>query len=223
MSGARAKLVFLFDYISPYAYLASTQIHALAARHDRDVELVPILFAALLDANGQKGPAEIPSKRDYIWTDLVRTARALGVRIEPPPSHPFNPLLALRATLIEPMEQSARRKLVELFFAATWAGGGGVTEQRAVATIAKAAGLDGDAIVKAAFEPPAKQALKRTTDDALAKGVFGVPTVIADGELFWGVDSLANLERFLRGEGAIDEETLARWKRVTPSATRPRS
>ena len=99
---------FHFDFISPYAYLAWTQIHALAARHGRSVEPVPVLFAALLDHHGTKGPAEIPAKRRYLMFDVVRKARALGVPIGPPPAHPFDPLLALRVASV-PMDAQATR------------------------------------------------------------------------------------------------------------------
>src|SRR5262249_60031058 len=84
---------FHFDFISPYAYLGWTQIHALAARHGRAVRPVPTLFAALLNHSGTLGPAEIPLKRVYIFKDALRTAQVFGVPLEPPPSHPFNPLL----------------------------------------------------------------------------------------------------------------------------------
>ena len=112
-----APLRFYFDYISPYAYLAWTQIHALAARHGRTVEPVPVLFAALLDANGQRGPAEIPRKRVYIFKDTLRTAHLLGVPLGGPKTHPFNPLLALRVSSL-PMEPETRRRLIDKLYAA---------------------------------------------------------------------------------------------------------
>ncbi len=90
-------MIFYFDFVSPYAYLASTQVHALAARVGREVELAPILFAGLLKAHETKGPAEIPAKRAYLAKDLQRKAHALAVPpLVWPPAHPFNPLVALR-------------------------------------------------------------------------------------------------------------------------------
>ena len=76
-----APLQLYFDFISPYAYLAWTQVHALAARHGRPVQPVPVLFAALLDANGQKGPAEIPRKRVWVFKDTLRHAHASRVEV----------------------------------------------------------------------------------------------------------------------------------------------
>ena len=94
---AHAPLLFYFDFISPYAFLAWTQIRGIAARCEREVEPVPVLFAGLLNAHDQKGPAEIPAKRRYLFKDIARKAHRLGVAsVAPPPAHPFNPLLPLR-------------------------------------------------------------------------------------------------------------------------------
>jgi 2-hydroxychromene-2-carboxylate isomerase len=212
-------LRFLFDYVSPYAYLASTQIRSLAARHACDVEAVPVLFAAMLDASGSRGPAEVPLRRDYMVRDVVRLGRSLGVPIEPPATHPFNPLAALRSTGCV-SDGATRWRLVDALYRAAWVDGQRVDDPACVARVATSAGVDGDALVEEATAPEAKDRLRRTTEAAIAAGAFGVPTILVDGELFWGVDSLPLLERFLRGERAIDAETAERWRRVTPSATR---
>jgi 2-hydroxychromene-2-carboxylate isomerase len=210
---------FHFDLLSPYAYLAWTQIHALAARHGRSVEPIPVLFAALLNAHGQKGPAEIPAKRVYVFKDALRTAHRLGVPLAPPPSHPFNPLLALRVASL-PMSGEARRALVDGLFAATWGSGPGVTEPEVVASIARAAGLDGEQAVRDANSMEAKDRVRRQTEEAIAAGVFGVPAMLVDGELFWGLDSFPNLERFLEGRDPIDLGALARWAGTPATARR---
>ncbi|MCC6752226.1 MAG: 2-hydroxychromene-2-carboxylate isomerase [Deltaproteobacteria bacterium] len=210
---------FCFDYLSPYAYLASTQIRALGARHGCAVEPVPVLFAALLGANGTRGPAEIPRKRAYIFKDVLRLAHALGQPIDLPASHPFNPLLALRATTAV-AEPDARWELVHALFRATWVEGLRVEEPEVVARIATAAGLDGAGLVAAASQPEVKARLRTSTDEALAAGTFGVPTMLVEAELFWGVDSLPHLERYLRGEDPVTQAAAARWEGLRPSATR---
>jgi 2-hydroxychromene-2-carboxylate isomerase len=210
---------FLFDFLSPYAYLAWTQIHPLAERVGAEVEPVPVLFAALLKAYGQKGPADIPPKRVYIFKSVLRWARKLGVPLAPPPEHPFNPLLALRAASL-PMPPGERRRVIDALFAATWAGGRGVEQQAEVMTAVAAAGLDGEAVAREAASPEAKARLRTQTDAALAAGAFGVPTMLVGNELFWGFDALGHLEDHLRGEDAItaaDEEILARWGTTPPS------
>jgi 2-hydroxychromene-2-carboxylate isomerase len=210
---------FHFDFISPYAYLAWTQIHALAARHGRAVEPVPVLFAALLNHHGTKGPAEVPAKRSYIFKDVFRTASRFGVRVSMPPSHPFNPLVALRVASL-PMADDVRRALVDALFAAVWGGGQGVTDPAEVARIAASIGLDGEAALRDASSDAGKARVKEQTDAALAAGVFGVPSVIVAGELFWGVDAFPNLERFLEGKDPLEGMGAAPWLDLPASADR---
>jgi 2-hydroxychromene-2-carboxylate isomerase len=212
---------FYFDFISPYAYLAFTQIHAVASRAGREVELTPILFAALLDANGTIGPAEVPTKRIYVFKDTLRSAHALGVAFAPPPAHPFNPLLALRVASID-MPEEDRRRLVGALYTAVWGGGPGVVEEANVARVANDAGFDGEALVRAAGTPEIKQRVRTRTDEAIALGVFGVPTTRVDGELFWGLDSLAHAERRMRGEDPVTPELLAGFRDVPAQSVRAR-
>lgn len=213
---------FLFDYVSPYAYLASTQVRALAARHGRTVEPVPVLFAGMLDATGGRGPAELPAKRDYLYRNVVWLSRALGVPIAPPATHPFNPLTALRVTgCVE--DQDSRWRLIDALYRAAWVEAKRIDAQDVVAEVASRVGLDGAALVERAADDDAKARLRGATDAALAAGVFGVPTMLVEGELFWGVDSLPLLERFLAGERCASAAELEAWRRVEPSARRARS
>jgi len=178
-----------------------------------------VVFGALLAAHGTLGPAEIPAKRRYVYRDAIRTALRLGVAFEPPPAHPFNPLLALRVSSLA-IAPDQRRALIDALFAATWTGGGGIAGPAEVARAVQRAGLDGEALVAAAADAEVKAQLRNQTDEAIAAGAFGVPTIIASGELFWGFDSLANLEAFLRGEMAIDEAVTARWETLPAAITR---
>jgi 2-hydroxychromene-2-carboxylate isomerase len=216
---ARPSLRFYFDYVSPYAYLASTQIRALGARHGREVEPIPVLFAAVLDANGSRGPAEIPRKRAYVLKDVLRLAHTLGQPFTIPASHPFNPLVPLRATAAV-ADLTARWRLVDALYRATWVDGVKVEVPEVVAGLADAAGLDGSHLVELAQQPEAKARLRALTEDALAAGAFGVPTMIVDEELFWGVDSLPHLERFLEGKDPVTKELVERWHGLGASATR---
>ncbi len=209
-----------FDFLSPYAYLAWNALPALAARHGVEVEPVPVLFAALLDAWGQKGPAEIPPKRVYVFKDVLRHAHALGVPFGAPPSHPFNPLLALRAASLD-MPADTRRAFVTALFREVWGGGRGVDAPAVVSEVASSVGLDGAAVVRAAQEPEVKVRLREQTDAAIGAGVFGVPSMLVGAEVFWGYDSLAHLERFLVGDDPATPERLAGWAGITPTAVRP--
>jgi 2-hydroxychromene-2-carboxylate isomerase len=213
---------FHFDFISPYAYIAWTQIHRLAERHGRAVEAVPVLFAGLLDHHGTKGPAEVTAKRRYLLFDTVRKARALGVPFAPPRHHPFKPLLALRVASV-PMDAGAQRKLIDRIYAGIWSGESADAEDEAtIARFAGEAGLDARGLLEGAQSSEGKARLKDQTARAIADGVFGVPTVLADGEMFWGVDALPELDRFLAGGApTLDGDAIARWSTVTPSAERP--
>ncbi len=210
---------FYFDFISPYAYIAWTQIHALANAHGRSVEPIPVLFAGLLNHWGHKGPAEIPPKRVYVFKDVLRTAHVLDIPLAPPPAHPFRPLLSLRVASLE-MEPDTRRQLIDALFASTWAGGPGVEDPDVVGRIAADLGID-DAVERAAH-PDAKARVRTQTDDAIEAGVFGIPSIVCDGELFWGYDSFGHLDRFLDAEDPLpdSEALLAAWASVAPSASR---
>ena len=214
-----APLRFFFDYISPYAYLAWTQLPALAERHGRALEAVPVLFAGVLNTLGTLGPAEVPAKRFYIYKHTHRLAHELGVPFVFPPAHPFNPLLALRVTAAV-REVEARRRLVSALFSAAWAEGDGLVDPERVGACVSAVGLDVQAVLAAAGTPDVKEQVRRNTEELLARGGFGVPTILADEELFFGVDSLGHLDRFLRGEDSLPHEERERLRTLPMAASR---
>lgn len=207
---ARGPLRFYFDYLSSNAYLAWIALPALAERHGRRIDLVPVLFPKLLEAYGQLGPAEVPPKMRWMARNNLRKAKLLGVALRPPAFHPFNPLLALRISSLD-LEDAARARLVSGLFRAVWTDRRHASDPAVVAAIADAAGLDGTALVAAAQTPEAKDRLRRQTADALSVGVFGVPTVRVDGELFFGYDDFDFLERFLAGNDPLDATEAAFW------------
>jgi 2-hydroxychromene-2-carboxylate isomerase len=207
---------FLFDFLSPYAYTAWHLSLALAARHGRALEPEPVLLAGLLGAHGTKGPAEIPAKRVYTFKDAFRKATVAGLPLLPPPSHPFNPLLALRVVLATPLAD--RERLITALWRGAWGGGGGVEDPANVVRLAREAGLDGEDLVARA--PGSKNALRAATEAAVREGVFGVPTLFVDGEMFWGVDALPFAELRLQGRDPFDPATLRRWSDLPATARR---
>jgi 2-hydroxychromene-2-carboxylate isomerase len=211
-------MTFHFDFVSPYAYLAWTQLPRLAQQYDRTIDLVPVLFPAMLDAFGTKGPAETPVKRTYAYLDVIRKAKLLGVPIEPPPRHPFVPLLPLRIAAAH--EGEARATIVDALFRATWETGRGIDDDALVADALAARGLDAASAIERGKGHAAKATLLRTTSDAIARGVFGVPTFDVEGERFWGVDAIPSLEAFLRGEDPITPALRARIASIPVGATR---
>ncbi|KPK17379.1 MAG: hypothetical protein AMJ62_01665 [Myxococcales bacterium SG8_38] len=211
------RLYFHFDYISPYSYLAWRRLDEVARRHDLRVEVRPTLLAALLDHWGHKGPAEIPPKRAYMFKDCIRTAAAWNVPLAPPFSHPFNPLAPLRATLLE-MDDETRQALVTRLFSATWAESLDVGSAQVVARICAETGVP-DAL-RRIQDPAVKLRLHDASNEAIQLGVFGVPTMIVGGELFWGADSFAHLERYLDGRDPVRAEDVQEWIAVSATAHR---
>lgn len=171
--------VWYFDFISPLAYLQWPRIKALLA--EREVELHPIVFAAILAERGQKGPAEIPGKREFTYRQALWLARAAGVPLKFPPAHPFNPIAALRLCLAAGNTAVA----VDAIFDWIWARGEAGDSLAALAPVAAALGVD----LAIAGEGAVKRDLRASTDAALVAGVFGVPTLAIDGQLFWGQDA----------------------------------
>jgi 2-hydroxychromene-2-carboxylate isomerase len=217
-----APIRLVFDFISPYAYVGWKALPAVARRHERAIEPVPVLFAALLHAHGQKGPAEIPAKRVYAFKDAYRKASKLGLDgVVPPPTHPFNPLLALRVASL-PMPAEERTRLIDALFDGAWAGAGGAETAEQVIAAAARADLDGASLVARAGEPPAKERVRAATDAAIAAGVFGVPSFAVEDEIFWGVDALPHLDDWLAGADPVPADAALRWGSLASSADRLR-
>jgi 2-hydroxychromene-2-carboxylate isomerase len=168
-----------FDFISPFAYLHWRKIKALL--NERDVELVPVVFAAVLAAHGQKGPAEIAGKREFTYRHVLWQARNEGVALRFPPAHPFNPIAALRLCIAAGSTPQA----VDAIFTWIWARGEAGDSVQALVPVAASLGID----IATANDDATKLALRANTDAALAEGVFGVPTLAFDGQLFWGNDT----------------------------------
>lgn len=208
---------FWFDPISPYAWIAGRQLHRLD-EVGAEVRVRPVLFAALLNAHGNVGPAEIPAKRAHTFRDVVRTAARLGLPLEGPPAHPFNPLKALRMCASLDAE-AARRRLALALMDATWSRGEDLESETTLARIADALGLPGEALVAGTSDAAVKKRLADATSEALALGVFGVPTFVLDGELFWGSDRFDDLLLRVAGQ-RLDEDKLSRMLARPAAATR---
>jgi 2-hydroxychromene-2-carboxylate isomerase len=210
---------FYFDYLSPYAYLASREIPALCERQGIELRLRPVLFAGLLNHWGQRGPAEIPPKATHTAKECMRHALLREIPFRPPRHHPFNPLTALRATLAE-VAGDEQPRVMRAIYEMGWGAGGDLGNAEEIAGALDAADLDGAAIVERANSPLAKAALRRDTADAIARGVFGIPTMLVGEELFWGLDQLTYLELFLEGKDPLADVKFDELGFQGPSAWR---
>jgi len=172
-----------FDFVSPFSYLQCEQLPML----ERSVRIRyrPVLFAGLLKAHGHKGPAEIASKRRFTYRFVVWQAAKLGIALKFPAVHPFNPLSLLRLAIVADCEPSAVRRI----FRFVWRDGRlGDLPIEWAELISE---LDIPDAASRIASSEVKDALKKNTDDAIARGVFGVPTLAVGDELFWGVDATA--------------------------------
>lgn len=195
---------FYFDFISPYVYLAWFAIKPILKKYDVTLNPIPVLFAGLLNVHGQKGPAEIPSKRIYTVMDIMRGAIKLNLPYEGPPAHPFNPLPSLRMTLAI-SDLLKKNHFIETVLNACWREGRDISDINVLKELVLKSGLDANNIIEKMQNVEIKEELKKNTDAAIAKGVFGVPTFMVDKELFWGSDRIQFLEDYLNGQLKVDQ------------------
>lgn len=203
---ATTAVEFYFDPVSPYAWLATEQLDRITEAGGRIV-CHPVLFAALLNAHSTKGPAEVPAKRSYVMRDVMRQAARLGLSFRGPPTHPFNPLPALRA-IYSVKEDSQRLLLTRELLSAVWSKGLDVANPDALRAILVRSGIDADAVQAALETTETKRRLRDATQEAIDAGVFGVPTFRLRNELFWGADRIDAVIWALQG-GEIDEAAYA--------------
>lgn len=222
MSQSPRSLRFYFDLISHNAWLAWARMPALCAEFDLQLQPIPVLFAGLLNHHGQVGPAEVAPKREWMLRNVLRKAHAHGIALAPPASHPFNPLVPLRA--LSALHGEQRVQATDRLFRATWAESKPIHDPACVAAELAACGLDAGAVMASIQTPAVKDALRQQTEQALAEGVFGVPTMAVDGELFFGFDDLPWLERKLAGTDPLPDPLpdLAAWQAIRPTAERRR-
>jgi 2-hydroxychromene-2-carboxylate isomerase len=199
-----------FDFVSPFSYLQCERLQAHAAT----IRPHPVLFAAILDAVGQKGPAEIAAKRRFTYRFVVWQAKSLGIPLRFPHAHPFNPLPLLRLALA----CDARWPAITEIFRFVWRDGRLPDLPIEWAELADRVGLP-DAAQRSA-EPAVKEALRRETDAAIARGVFGVPTLAVGSELFWGCDATDMALAFARAGARYDDPEYARVGDLPAAAER---
>jgi len=193
-------LTFHFDVVSPFAYLAFEHLPVALDGLSYSVDYQPVLFAGMLAHFGQKGPAEIEPKRAWTFRHVHWLAHRHRIALHTPAQHPFNPLALLRLALAcAPAGRTPGRHVCEQVFRHAWCGGADANDPARLAALA--------ARLAPARDPhgaEVKQALKDATARAVARGVFGVPTLEVDGRLFWGFDALDMVAGYLRGDPWFD-------------------
>jgi 2-hydroxychromene-2-carboxylate isomerase len=183
-----------FDFVSPYSYICLHRLEELGA----PVNFKPVLFAGLLQHWGQKGPAEIPAKRKWTYRWCTWWARSLSIPFRFPAAHPFNPLAYLRLSIAAGNDPRAVRRI----FDALWSTGGDAAHPFEA--------LRAELGIRPEQVEAAKEPLRQATVDAAARGVFGVPTFVVDGEVFWGADALEFLKDFLKDAAVLRNDEMRR-------------
>ncbi len=187
-----------FDFVSPYAWLGLKAAESFGEQHDIDWRVRPVVYGALLDATSLVGPAEVPVKRRYTFVDIARLAMQRGYRIEGPPAHPFRSLEALRSVCLF-LDQPNTLALAVAMADAAWSHGRDLTDLEVIAGVVEQCGFDADSLAERLADPAIRQRLQQNTAEALEVGVFGVPTFVWHGELFWGHDRMDVLAGRIEG------------------------
>ncbi|MDE0310117.1 MAG: 2-hydroxychromene-2-carboxylate isomerase [Acidiferrobacterales bacterium] len=196
-----------FDYISPFSYLLHEQLHRLP--ENTSVNYIPVLFAGLLKHWGTIGPVDIAAKKTYTYRHCTWLAQQLDIPFRMPDSHPFIPLPYLRLTIAKSNDE----ELITQIFRAIWVSGHDpATDAGRQAIWNEIDVTDADNL---STSTKVKQALFDNTRQAIEHGVFGVPTLIVDGELFWGLDSMNFLSDYLSDRDLFERSEMKRLENIS--------
>jgi 2-hydroxychromene-2-carboxylate isomerase len=193
---------FYFDFSSPYSYFASELIDDVAARYGRKVKWRPMLLGATFAKTGGAPLTSIPLKGDYSKHDFARSARFHGLTFRLPSSFPKATHQAARAYYwLHDRDCEQARAFAHAVFRAYFCDDRDIADSAVVVAIAASVGNDSEELAAALNDPTVKERLKNETEAAMAKGIFGAPYIIVDGEPFWGADRLPQIEKWLASGG----------------------
>jgi 2-hydroxychromene-2-carboxylate isomerase len=192
---------FFFDFSSPYGYLASRKIDELGAKYGREVIWKPILLGAVFKLTGMAPLTTIPIKGDYVQRDFARFARFLGVDFKMPDNFPFSSIHAVRSFWwMEGRDPTAAHDLAQHLYNKAFSGND-IASAQAVAAAAAEIGIDSADLLAGIETQEVKDRTRVENDAAIARGVFGSPYIVIDGEPFWGADRLDQAAEWLETGG----------------------
>ena len=197
-----------FDFVSPFSYICLHRLKEIPA----PVAYRPVLFAGLLNHFGQKGPAEVPAKRRWTYRWCTWWATELGIPFRFPAAHPFNPLHHLRLALA----CGSTPEAVKRIFESIWTSGASANDPEAFARLCAELHVSADDLARV------KEELRKNTDEAAARGVFGVPSFVVDGEVFWGADSIGFLNAYMKNRSLFGSDEMRRVDSLPSAAERKR-
>ena len=182
---------FYFDFGSPAAYLAYTQLPKLAADTGATVAWKPMLLGGVFQSTGNHSPITVPAKGKYVFKDFARFARRYGVPLNTNPFFPINTLTLMRAAVgLQMRGDSSFGDYVAAMFQAISVDSQNMNDPATVGTVLQAAGFDAAAMLALASEQAVKDQLKAATQEAVERGIFGAPTFFVGDSMFWGQDRL---------------------------------
>lgn len=193
------KVEYFFDYVSPFAYLADTQLPALLARTRAEVVYRPFFLGGVMQASKNSPPITVPNKGRYMFTDIQRWAKRYGVPANPNPHFPVNTLNAMRAA-VAAVDEPKFADFHKAMFRGVWVDGQNLADEAVLKGVIDAAGLDGAALLARSKDQAVKDTLRRNSEEAVERGAFGAPTFFVGDEMFWGNDRLDFLEETLKGK-----------------------
>ena len=189
--GERKQLEFFFDFGSPTAYLAYTQLPQIASEYQAQIYWRPMLLGGVFKATGNQSPVTVPAKGRWMGHDLQRFARRYGVPFNFNPHFPINTLTLMRGAVGLQMRQPERfAPYVDAVFRAMWVEPANLGDPAVLAATLRAAGFEPDALLALVNDPEVKAKLIANTEAAVARGVFGAPTCFVGEQMFFGQDRL---------------------------------
>jgi 2-hydroxychromene-2-carboxylate isomerase len=191
---------FYFDFSSPYGFLAAQKIEALATKHGRAVNWRPMLLGAAFKATGMAPLPQVPLKGPYSLRDFLRSARFHGIAYKQPGTFPISTVAPCRAYYwLHQKNEKQAVQLAKALYKAYFVDDVNISDIENILRIAAELGVDPEALRAGINDPATKDRAKAEVDAAIAKGVFGSPYIVIDGEPFWGMDRLDQVERWLQG------------------------
>jgi 2-hydroxychromene-2-carboxylate isomerase len=211
------ELTFYFDFISPFSYFAWAQLEKFKSEKSLIIHYKPVALGPILNHWQIKGPGEITPKREFLLKQCLRYSAQNQIPFTTPKTHPFNSLYALRLCL-KHVSGHHQGKVIETLWKAGWQQRIDMAEPDELLQALRDTGLPAEELYERSFTREAKVELKQNIQEAIAAGVFGVPSFVAQNELFWGNDSFGDLMRFLEGHDPLDREKLQYLLSSTPRA-----
>jgi 2-hydroxychromene-2-carboxylate isomerase len=197
---AMKEIHFYFDFISPYAWLAFKALPQSLEGISYRVHYHPVVFGAMLKHHGQLGPAEMPGKRDWTYRQVMWLAKQQGTDLQMPASHPFNSLSLLRLAVAASDNGEPNRYVVESIFKHVWCTGLEASDAERLEALQLHLLSQANVSLKDPQSVEVKQLLQKQTQQAIDLGLFGVPSVVVNGQVFWGQDALPMLRAYLQGD-----------------------